>query len=1005
MEIAQITAARPATVTAPSGWTLIRSDVTGSSSGDLRQSIYYHLAGSSEPLRYTWGLSTAAEANGALSAWAGVDGSAPVATSSGRTDATGHDTYANTVAVDQSLGYWRLGETSGSTAFDSSGNGFNGTYSNVTRGQTGAIAGDTDNAAAFNGSSSYVSLGQPAAFQQSQFSIEGWFKTTSTAAGLPKIYRRTSYGNMLGLDAGRPYVRYFDAAANQLTARSPSSYADGAWHHAVGTFDGTTLKIYVDGVLVSSTPTTAPVYYGSGSGGAAIGRDGASSNGYFNGTLDDVALYPVPMKPSRVAAHYLAGRSAPASPAWVAPSVPYTNGELNLALYGGRPTGPSSALSVPASYNAVYDTQTNGITVGLDSKAMGPIAGATGDQSVTGPPSRWVAQQVLLRPQYDSSLRQTTPDGPATYDKLNRLVGLNGHAYTYDGTGNRLTQTKSTQAVTHTSNDANQLASSTTVITRIGTATGAGTATPTSPSFSLAVPAGTQAGDQLLVAVTATQADSVTVAGYTTIATASGATPASAKTVVLRRTATGTGADTPTITLSTGASAAAVLTAYRGVHPTNPIDNQQTAAADATRTLTNPGVPSSTWGAQLVVFQGAAGNTPPGTWTPPPGATQQTQKTDQTARSAGVADMALGSATGTTGPLTSTLATTADLPANLAGVALTLRPATRTYSYDQNGNLTGTNDGGALAYDTADRTTSLTSPGGNPTTFTYRGAGQSERATMSPATRVGAGCTLISGCPPTTATLGTSATFEHTALGVSAETIGADTTYYVRDPRGGLLAQRTPTGTSYYRFDGQGSITGLLNSSGSIVATYGYDPYGQLTSLTSTGNVGINNPWRYAGAYQDGTGLYKMGHRYYDPTTGRFTQQDPIHDPFDPKSWNRYVYVGGDPINYTDPTGLSWWNPASWDWCGDGWGARSAEALSLLPPFGAGGTQRAWAGSAGGWALFSLGNLVGQAAAGNLGIPALSGVGGTIIRGGSKLSTGVTLLATAYDLERRLFCD
>ncbi|WP_438817029.1 RHS repeat-associated core domain-containing protein [Streptomyces griseoflavus] len=50
----------------------------------------------------------------------------------------------------------------------------------------------------------------------------------------------------------------------------------------------------------------------------------------------------------------------------------------------------------------------------------------------------------------------------------------------------------------------------------------------------------------------------------------------------------------------------------------------------------------------------------------------------------------------------------------------------------------------------------------------------------------------------------------------------------------------------------------------------------------------------------DPTGLYKMGHRYYDPTLGRFTQPDPSG-----QETNAYLYAAGDPVNNTDPTGLA----------------------------------------------------------------------------------------------------
>ncbi|WP_306768252.1 RHS repeat-associated core domain-containing protein [Streptomyces sp. S1] len=73
-------------------------------------------------------------------------------------------------------------------------------------------------------------------------------------------------------------------------------------------------------------------------------------------------------------------------------------------------------------------------------------------------------------------------------------------------------------------------------------------------------------------------------------------------------------------------------------------------------------------------------------------------------------------------------------------------------------------------------------------------------------------------------------------------------------------------------------------------------PYGTSQNTTEA----FPQPYRYAGAYLDPTGLYKMGARYYDPTLGRFTQPDPSG-----QEKNPYLYAVGDPINHTDPTGLS----------------------------------------------------------------------------------------------------
>ncbi|HWB70621.1 MAG TPA: RHS repeat-associated core domain-containing protein, partial [Egibacteraceae bacterium] len=69
----------------------------------------------------------------------------------------------------------------------------------------------------------------------------------------------------------------------------------------------------------------------------------------------------------------------------------------------------------------------------------------------------------------------------------------------------------------------------------------------------------------------------------------------------------------------------------------------------------------------------------------------------------------------------------------------------------------------------------------------------------------------------------------------------------------------------------------------------------------------VANSWRYAGAWLDAaTGLYKMGLRYYSPDLARWTQPDPLQRAGNltlPADANAYAYVGGNPVNFVDPTG------------------------------------------------------------------------------------------------------
>jgi RHS repeat-associated protein len=188
------------------------------------------------------------------------------------------------------------------------------------------------------------------------------------------------------------------------------------------------------------------------------------------------------------------------------------------------------------------------------------------------------------------------------------------------------------------------------------------------------------------------------------------------------------------------------------------------------------------------------------------------------------------------------------------------------YTYDTAGNLT-TGGGLTFAYNTANQTTAISGA-----SLTYAGADQAERITAG------------------------GNAYTNDRLGVARE----GTTEYVREPDGTLIDERTSGGSYYYLFDGLGSIIGLTNSSGTLVASYTYEPYGKLVS--ATGNV--TNPWRFAGGYYDSfSGLYHFGARYYDPTTGRWTQRDPSDNPLDTHGWNRYVYAGDDPVNFVDPNG------------------------------------------------------------------------------------------------------
>ena len=112
-----------------------------------------------------------------------------------------------------------------------------------------------------------------------------------------------------------------------------------------------------------------------------------------------------------------------------------------------------------------------------------------------------------------------------------------------------------------------------------------------------------------------------------------------------------------------------------------------------------------------------------------------------------------------------------------------------------------------------------------------------------------------------------------------------------------LAEQRSGT-VSYVQQDGLGSVTSLSSSAGSLASTYVYDSYGNLSASTGT----TMNPFEFTGRQSDPeTSIYYYRARYYDPSIGRFSGEDPSRFDAGP---NFYEYVNNSPTNLIDPFGL-----------------------------------------------------------------------------------------------------
>ena len=266
------------------------------------------------------------------------------------------DQYSSIVLAKGPVGYWRLGEASGPTAFDGSGNGYDGTYlGNPTFEQAGAIVNDPDTAIGLNGpgSKDYIEIPDPAS--------EAFSQPTSGAGLTVEVWMRPDFLTFRGQTADiyihwlgkcvsgsgqcewgfRFYSQDSPSRPNRISAYiwNPEggegagayfqdSLVPSQWIHIVAIYepgDANTnppagVHIYRDGLNRQGPPSSGTLYrtYGIvpvhgtlplrlGTRDAALSGNSAIS--YLTGGLDEVAIYPRVLSADEVMENYTVGTS------------------------------------------------------------------------------------------------------------------------------------------------------------------------------------------------------------------------------------------------------------------------------------------------------------------------------------------------------------------------------------------------------------------------------------------------------------------------------------------------------------------------------------------------------------------------------------------------------------------------------------------------------------------------------------------------------------------------
>lgn len=203
------------------------------------------------------------------------------------------------------VGAWLFDEGTGDVAYDRTANGNDGLISGATW-TKGRIAG----ALAFDGLYDRVVVPRSAVLEPANVSVSMWFRTSVS----PGRYRVLLYKGVIDCAASSFALKAdawgtgiifmtWDGFQNRQTPVATGVW-DGAWHHVVGTYDGTQLALYLDGALVGTTPMTTAIRYGLTNGDELVVGHPANLCGDYNpqftGDIDEVKVWSRAISASEV---------------------------------------------------------------------------------------------------------------------------------------------------------------------------------------------------------------------------------------------------------------------------------------------------------------------------------------------------------------------------------------------------------------------------------------------------------------------------------------------------------------------------------------------------------------------------------------------------------------------------------------------------------------------------------------------------------------------------------
>jgi len=219
--------------------------------------------------------------------------------------------YANAVLSTSGLiGYWRLGEASGTVAEDATANNGDGTTNGATVGTASLLASDTANTAySFDGVDDYIEVPYAAGLNTASFSVEVWARVDGGAG----TYRAVTSNRDGSTFKGWILYAAFDNAwqfwvgdgVGWIMVVGPA--VSGGVQHVVATYDGSTMRLKVNNGTAATLATSAGLAQSARPLRIGAGANEGAASFFFNGVIDEVAVYDTVLSDATIADHYTAG--------------------------------------------------------------------------------------------------------------------------------------------------------------------------------------------------------------------------------------------------------------------------------------------------------------------------------------------------------------------------------------------------------------------------------------------------------------------------------------------------------------------------------------------------------------------------------------------------------------------------------------------------------------------------------------------------------------------------